>query len=353
MNSSRRDFIKTALVGSAALSLASTPATFAGSTSDSKPVLRPKKLQQGSTIAIVAPATNAWEDEDIRYAIEIVESLGFKTKPGKHLFDRHGYLAGQDADRAADLMRMFTDPDVDGIFCLRGGYGSPRILSMLDYQQIAKHPKFIMGYSDITALLNAIHAQTGLITFHGPIARQGYSDYTLAEFQKVAHGQATPYSIGAPPPFEAKPGKVQSDHRITTIQQGKARGHLVGGNLTLFTDLLGTLYLPDLKGAILFLEDVNEQPYRIDAMLTQMWNGGHLQQCAGIVLAKFTDCKPENPPSMPLEAIFKDRIKPLGIPCYRGMLSGHVSDQTVVPIGCQAEIDADAGTLTLVTSPVA
>jgi muramoyltetrapeptide carboxypeptidase len=340
--------MKATLVGGLLYGMSSSPLTAKVAKTTNVSLKKPKRLVAGNTIGLIAPATNAWENEDIRFAMDIITSLGFKVKPGKHLFDRRGYLAGRDADRAADVNRMFADPNIDGIFCLRGGWGTPRILPLLDYDLIAKNPKLIMGYSDITALLNAIHVKTGLITFHGPIARQTYSDYTLAEFRKVTSGESTfPQTIGSAPPFEISPGKVEREHRITTIVKGQASGQLVGGNLTLFTDLQGTPFAPDLKGKILFLEDVNEEPYRIDAMLTQLWLSGQLEQCAGIVLAKFTDCKAKNPPSVPLEEIFFERIQPLGVPCYRGLLSGHVTDQTVVPIGSEARMDADKGVLQL------
>jgi len=313
---------------------------------------RPKRLAEGATIGLVAPASNAGEDEEIRFAADVVASLGFRLKMGKHLFKRRHYLAGDDADRAADLNAMFADDSVDGIFALRGGYGCARILPLLDYDMIAAHPKVLMGYSDITALLAAITGRCGFTTFHGPIARQNFSDYTLAEFRKVLMQPEAPVVIGAPPPFEGRPGLVEKTNRITRFHPGRARGPLMGGNLSLLVRLLGTPYEPDFRGRILLLEDVNEEPYRIDGMLTHLWLAGKLQQAAAVVFGKFTDCESEGGNSFSIEEVIAQRCLPLKVPCMRGLMMGHVEDQTVVPIGAEAELDVEAGTLTLLQPAV-
>ena len=318
------------------------------------PLMKPPRLIEGQTIGFVAPSSAFDDPEDIRAAVEAVESLGFRVKLGQYVFRRNGYLAGTDGERAADLNAMFADPAVDAIFALRGGYGSSRLLPYLDYAQIQKQPKILLGYSDITALLLAIHGQTGLVTFHGPVGNQRFTPYTLAELTKVLCQPTEPMLVGAPPPFQAQPGIVERVNRVTTIVRGKVQGALIGGNLTLLTHLVGTPYAPDLRGKILFLEDVGETVYRIDRMLTQLWLSGELAQVAGIVFGKFTDCKPtySSGSSLPLSDVLEERCRTLDIPSVRGLMIGHVDDQTTLPIGCQVELDAAAGTLTLLELPL-
>ena len=318
-----------------------------------KTILKPAHLAPGQTIGIVAPASPSRDPEGVRFALETIESLGFQTRPARHLFDRNGYLAGEDAQRAADLNSLFANPEVDAIFCVRGGYGASRLLPLLDYDLIRANPKVLMGYSDITALLLAIHAQTGLVTFHGPIAQQAYTPYTISELKKVLFNPQTPLMLGAPPLFERGEGRVEKENRITTLVPGKTLGRLIGGNLSLVAHLTGTPYMPDITGAILFLEDVSEAVYSIDRMLTQLWLSGNLQKVAGIVFGKFTEHRAsEWEQNRVEEDVLAERALALGIPALRGLMIGHVPDQTIIPLGCMAELDASAGTLTLLENPV-
>jgi muramoyltetrapeptide carboxypeptidase len=298
---------------------------------------------------MVAPSAAPNEPERIRFAIETIESLGFKVKPGAHLFDRDGYLAGSDAVRAADLNAMFADDAVDAIWCVRGGYGASRILPALDYALMQRRPKPFIGYSDITALHMAIHRHAGLVTFHGPVAFRAFTPYTLGEIKRVLWTAEAPARLGGPPPFEPAEGRVDWDNRVTTLVPGIARGRLLGGNLCLMSHLCGTPYFPDLRGAILFLEDVEEAYYRIDRMLTQLWLSGALAGVAGVAFGKFTGCNP-SPfflQNRPLEDILAERCRALGVPAVAGLMIGHIEDQTTLPVGCLAELDADAGTLAL------
>jgi muramoyltetrapeptide carboxypeptidase len=315
------------------------------------PLIKPARLQPGQTIGLIAPASPVDDDELVHAAIETVASLGFQVKPGRHLFARHGYLAGSDAQRAADLNAMFGDPSIDAIMVLRGGYGSSRLLPALDYELMHRNPKVFMGYSDLTTVLNAITAQTGLVTFHGPIMHYTFTEYTLGELDKVLFTPQAPVVIGAPPPFAPQPGRVERTNRVTTIVGGKARGRLVGGNLTLLTHLLGTPYAPDFAGKILFLEDVREEIYRIDRMLTQLWLAGAFAQAAGVALGKFTEYGQVR--GFTLAEVLAERCRAQPVPAVRGLMIGHVADMTVIPIGCEAELDADAGTLTLLETAVA
>ncbi len=320
-------------------------------TARSNRILKPRRLARGDTIGLVAPASSSLEDEDIRISLDLIRSLGFNVIQGAHLFDRQQYLAGADRARADDVNSMFADDDVDAIFCLRGGYGTPRILPYLDYDLIRNRPKILLGMSDITGILTAIHTKTGVVGFHGPNASGSFSDYSLGEFKKVLV-QPTPTTlIGVAPPFEAGEGKVDSDNRLTYITGGIAKGRLIGGNLTLISVLMGTEFEPDFRDRIVFLEDVHEAPYRIDRMLTQLRLAGKLQQAAGIVFGKFTDSDTDGN-TFSLEEVFRDRTADLGIPVVRGIMIGHVREQTVVPIGIEAELSGDEGTLRLLEPAV-
>ncbi|WP_295799816.1 LD-carboxypeptidase [uncultured Microbulbifer sp.] len=351
----RRNLIKSmlaapllgALGASAKAATASDSRKYADfSTAGSGELLRPKRLEKGMTVGLVTPASNVWEDEDIHFAKDVVKSLGFRVKEGQNLYQRTQYLAGPDAARAQDFNAMFADPEVDAVFCLRGGYGTPRILPLLDYDNIRRNPKVLLGYSDITALLNAIYCRSGVMTFHGPIAAQNFTDYTYAEYSKVlVHGER-PVPLGTPPPFEGAPGRVERENRITRFTGGRARGRLIGGNLTLMANLIGTPYEPDYRDKILFLEDVGEAPYRVDRMLTQMWLAGHLQKVAGIAFGKFTEASVDGN-TFSIEHVLRERCAGLGVPVVRGLMFGHIEDQTVVPVGAMAELDGDAGTLVL------
>jgi muramoyltetrapeptide carboxypeptidase len=322
----------------------------AGATVRDGAIVRPRRLRPGMTVGLVSPASNVSDDESIRAALEWVESLGFRVKPGAHLFARTQYLAGSDRDRADDLNAMFADPGVDAIVCLRGGYGCSRLLPLLDYGTIAAHPKVLLGYSDISALLNAIHLRTGLITFHGPMAAENLTDYSYGAFRDTLLAPRAPQALAAPPPFASAPGRVERDNRITSIAAGTAEGRLVGGNLSLVCHLLGTPFEPDFTGRILFLEDVEEAPYSIDRLLTQLWLAGKLQQVAGIAFGKFTETAQDN--TFSVEQVLRQRCGDLGIPVLRGLMIGHVEQQAVLPIGARARLDADAGTLTLLETAV-
>jgi muramoyltetrapeptide carboxypeptidase len=313
------------------------------------PLLRPRRLSPGQTIGLVAPSSAPNEPEHIRFAVEMIESLGFRVRPGAHLFERDGYLAGGDAARAADVNAMFAADDIDAIWCVRGGYGASRILPLLDYDRMRRRPRALIGYSDITALHMALHTQAGVVSFHGPVAWRPLTPYTLGELRRVLCEPSAPIRVGAPPPFERSAGRLDLTNRVTTLVPGVARGRLVGGNLCLMAHLTGTRYLPDLSGAILFLEDVDEPYYRIDRFLTQLWLSGRLDGVAGVAFGKFTRCEPSASfvQNRVLEDILAERCRALGVPALSGLMIGHVEDQTTLPIGCLAELDAGAGTLTL------
>lgn len=348
MTLTRRELMKAG--GALAMAISALPNAASAAANTNR--MKPERLRPGMTVGLVTPASNVPEDQELHAAMDLVRSLGFIAKPSANLFSRSQYLAGSDQQRADDLNSMFADSEVDAIFCVRGGYGSGRLLRYLDYDVIAANPKILMGYSDITAILNAIYLKTGLITFHGPIAGDNFSDYSFEQYSRVLVAPSTTTRIGEPPVFETRPGVVERENRLTRIVPGVAEGHLIGGNLSLMVTLLGTPYEPDFEGAILFLEDVSEPPYSVDRMLTHLWMAGKLEQLAGIVLGKFTDDDYDSN-TFSMEQVLRDRFEPLGIPTLRGVMIGHIEDKTVVPLGVQARLDVAAGSLSLLETAVA
>lgn len=309
---------------------------------------RPRRLSPGDTVALVAPASVTYESLELQLALETLEAMGLKAKVGDHVMDRFGYLAGKDEDRAADINAAFADTRIDAVFALRGGWGASRVLPYLDFDVIRKNPKILLGYSDITSLLNAVFAKTGLITFHGPNVMSRWNDFTHQGMRRVLFGaRAEVYEN----PVIVDDDLVARDHRIQTITSGVAEGPLIGGNLTLMSALLGSPYLPSFSGAILFLEDVGEAIYRVDRMLTQLSLSGELRQVSGIILGHFTGVEP-NPGlgNFALMDILKQHCEPLGVPCYFGAMIGHIEQQSTVPIGAYARMNADTGELAL-TAP--
>jgi muramoyltetrapeptide carboxypeptidase len=329
-------------VASVAPSLGAAPPAF--------PVLRPRRLSPGDTIGLVAPANATFLSSELEIARETFEALGLRVRLGRHLLDRYGYFAGRDADRAADVNQAFTDPSVHAVFALRGGWGSARLLPLLRYDAIRRHPKILMGYSDVTALLLAIHARTGLVTFHGPVGVSTWTPFSVEQMAGVLFEADAPLLAN---PVELRDGIVQVEDRIQTITPGRARGRLLGGNLTVLTAILGSPYLPSWDGAILFLEDTGEQVYRIDRMLTQLALAGVLSRLAGVVFGRCTDCTPgDGYGALTLDEVLADHVKTLGVPAFRGAMIGHIDKQFTIPVGAEAEIDADRGTIRLLAPAV-
>lgn len=331
--------------------------TFARLEKGPLPVIRPKALKKGGTVALVAPSSPLSDSESLKIAGEMMASLGFTPKLMPNAGRSTMYLAGTDQERAADINASFSDPSVDAVWCLRGGYGSPRILPYLDYETIRKNPKPFIGHSDITALLNGIHRMTGLVTFHGPNASTNQNEFTLSEFKKVLYEAKAAGSIAAPPPAIPREAFVDRENRLRRIASGRAKGPLVGGNISVFDTLVGTPFEPELKGRILFLEEVGEEPYRIDRWLTHFLLTGRLSGLAGIVLGRFHDCGPREFHSSyngtwTWQEVCADRFGGLGIPVLAGLRFGHVPDNATLPLGVTAELDVDAGTLTLLEPAV-
>jgi len=304
--------------------------------------VRPLPLRKGDTVALVSPSSATDEALSLQLAREVMEALGLKVKTGAHYASRRGHLAGTDAGRAGDLNAMFADDEVRGIVCVRGGSGAARLLPLLDYALIRRNPKVLLGYSDITALHNALLSRAGLVTFHGPIGSGSWNRFNVDQFRRVFFDRELMHYHN---PVDAGDELVPRRNRTTTITGGKVRGELVGGNLTVLTALAGSPYLPDFSGRILFLEDVSEAPYRVDRMFSTLKLMGALDRIAGFIFGECTDCDPgAGYGSLTLDQIFDDHIRPLGIPAYRGAMIGHIRQQFIVPVGAPVELDADAGT---------
>lgn len=294
-----------------------------------------KRLSYNSTIGIISPASPE-NIKAIHRGISFLRNKGFTVLEAKHLYDKWGYLAGTDQDRASDLMEMFKNKDVDMILCIRGGYGSTRILPYLDFDIIRQNPKIFAGFSDITIFLNLFYERCGFITFHSPMGSSNFEDSdTYKSFNSTLMEGVNPYQIINPV------GTATS-----YIVKGNADGHLIGGNLSLLCNTLGTPYEISTKDKILFIEEVNEEPYKIDRMLTHLLMANKIQQCSGIILGQFKDCTlPDYVTSLHLEEVLKDRLEPLGIPILTNFSSGHDYPKLTLPIGAHINFSTFTGTI--------
>jgi muramoyltetrapeptide carboxypeptidase len=339
----RRDLLK----GLAALPFLGS-ITNAAHTSTGSKIVRPKRLKAGQTVALISPSSGLSMDQ-INKAIDNTNSLGLKPKLGKYADKTNGFLAGTDEQRVEDIHWAFTDPSVDAVWCLRGGYGLSRILPQIDFAKIKQNPKPFIGYSDITALHVAIHQRTGLVTFHGPVATSTLSPYAKEHVVSTLFNGTAPDKIAIAPDNAANTNPL---FKTQVITPGKARGQLVGGNLSLLTAIAGTPYaLKDVRGKILFTEDVGEKPYRIDRMFVQLKQSVDLRSCGGIALGIFADCDaPEGSPTV--IDVVKDQFSDLGIPVIYGLSFGHIRDQFTLPLGVEAELDTANATVTLLESAV-
>jgi muramoyltetrapeptide carboxypeptidase len=318
----------------------------------SEELIKPKRLKHGDTLGLIAPGSYITEDE-LKESITNLESLGFKVVYTKRILLRNGYLAGTDEQRAADLNEMFSKDDIDGIVAARGGYGCTRILPLIDYDLIKKNPKVLIGYSDITALLFAIYLKSGLICFHGPVGISTFNEYSINNFKNIlmypSEGLIL-YNEGNENQIEGK----DVDTELYTIKSGKATGRLIGGNLSIVVSLIGTPYDVDSAGKLIFLEEVGEEPYRIDRMLTQMIEAGKFDKASGVILGEFSDCEPKknDPGSFSLNEVLFNRLYDLNIPVIYGMSFGHIKNKLTLPVGIKAEFDSQNQTMTLLEKAV-
>ncbi|MDA0684606.1 MAG: LD-carboxypeptidase [Bacteroidetes bacterium] len=303
-------------------------------------LIRPAK------VGIIAPASAPRADHRYDEGLNGLRSVGLEPVFKRSSIAHDGYLAGTDEERLNELNSFLADADVDTLICVRGGYGVLRILDQVDYDMARQHPKLLVGYSDITALQLALFAHAGWVSISGPMVAVEWHDpkgLACSDFLALA-GSDLPT------------GPLDPDSPLTTFVPGSAEGVLLGGNLSLITRLIGTPHLPDLSGAILFLEEVGESPYRVDGLLAHLQLAGILDSLAGVVLGGFTesDAEPDKP-SLTMEQVFDDYFGDLGIPVCSGLRYGHFHEKIAVPIGvkCRLEAGAETGTIMLLESPTA
>jgi len=319
----------------------------------SKELIKPKALKQGDTVGLITPSTEVIDPDRLALAAKTLKYFGLRTKMGNNVGKRSVNYASSVNARLDDLHAMFSDKTVDGVFAVRGGYGSGHLLDQIDYSLIRKNPKIFLGYSDITAMHLAIYKRAGVVTFHGPVAVSSYTDYTQAAFHKAL--------------FETKPigkltnpresNQLRPDHNLRTVKGGKASGQLIGGNLSLIAATMGTEFEIDTRGKIFFIEDVDEQPYSLDRMLTQLRLAGKLDSAAGIIFGECTDCAPRDyKPSFAspysLGEVVDNILGGLKIPVLYGLTIGHTADQLTLPLGVKATLDADNGYLEITEGAV-
>lgn len=313
--------------------------------------MKPKMLQPGDTIGVISPASPSYRKSEVTRGIETLKEWGYKVRLSKNLNKRKGFVAGTDEERAEDFNEMFKRTEVDAVFVTQGGYGSARMLKYLDFEMIRENPKIFIGFSDITSLHLAILKKTGMVTFHGPgVSRYNLEDLTDYTKNSLFKALAQPDPIGTISLADEK-------KYIDIINPGKAEGILTGGNLTLLCATLGTPYEIDTEGKVLFIEELETEPWIMDHMLIHLSNAGKLQAAAGIVVGECINCKPRqhNPGyyvDLSTEDIFHEHLKPLKIPVIYGLPIGHTRDMATLPMGVKASLNADNKQLTILESAV-
>jgi len=304
-------------------------------------ILKPARLLRGDLIGIISPASPIADPSRIQDGVRYLESIGYRTIVGKHAEARNGYLAGTDSQRAADLHGMFRNRHVKAIFCVRGGYGTPRLLPSLDYPLLRRNPKILAGFSDITALQLALWHRCRMVTFNGPMVGVDMSPrmdpFAEEHFWRMLTSGEKAMTI--------RLGKETT----TVLRKGTAQGRLLGGNLSVLVSLLGTPFMPPFRGSILFVEDVGEDCYRIDRMMTQLRNAGILESTRGVITGQFTDCLPMKsiPDSQTLADVLRDIAGWLRVPFISGLPFGHYTAKLTLPVGVLARVRTRVNTLDL------
>lgn len=294
-------------------------------------ISKPPRLCRGDVIGICAPAGPILDKRKFECGLRYLEQLGYRVLLGKHVYKQNGYLAGTDTQRAGDLNTFFENKHVKAIFCARGGFGVQHILPLLDYRLIRRNPKIVVGYSDITALHLALLSKTGLTSFSGPMVVE-----MPETFDKKSEEMFWRSMTSTMPLDPLSPTGEVLHHGTRTV----ASGRLVGGNLSLVAALAGTPYLPDMKGVVLSLEEIDERPYRVDRLLQQLKLSGVLRSAKGVLLGDFTDCTPvKGKPSLTLPEIFRQTFESYQIPVLSGFRYGHVRHSLTLPVGIRVRID--------------
>ena len=318
----------------------------------SKPLVRPPRLTRGSRVALVAPAGPLLERDDLTRAETLCRALDYEPVVGSNAGNRYGYLAGTDDQRLTDLNAALNDAAIDGVWCLRGGYGATRIIDRVDFEALARRPKPLIGYSDITALLNAAVRLANVVSFHGPVARASMPAFSRWHFERVLACAEPAGRLGRIP--DRPDVLVPQENRIVTLRSGIAEGPLAGGNLSLLQCLIGTPWAPDLRGAILFVEDVGEDLYRVDRMLAHLRAVGALAALAGVLVGRFTELKRQTGDgALGFDEVLSSYLLPLGVPVAYGFPIGHIQDQWTLPLGVRARLDAGTGEVEILEAAVA
>jgi len=345
---SRRAFA--ALAAAAAASMLPAQARPASRTMK-RSLIKPPRLHFGDTIALVAPGGRT-NDAAIEKAVAKIEQLGFKVRQGANLRAVHGNYGGSVQQRRDDLHAMFRDPEIKAIWCIRGGSGCISLLASLDYALIRAHPKILLGYSDISALHLAIYRHAGLVTFHGPVASSSDSDYANLHMLAVLMDPQPVYTIAMALENKVR-GQTEPPYAIRTATHGVATGPLIGGNLSMVSALAGTPYAADFRKAILFIEEVNEEPYRIDRWMTQLDLALGLRRAAGVMIGICENCGPKDDDmALTLDQTLDQHLLPLAIPAVSGYSFGHIRNQFTLPVGIMARLDTHSQTLTLLEPAV-
>jgi len=314
-------------------------------------LIKPPRLREGDLIGLIAPSGHT-SDDAIQKAVARIESLGFKVALGNHLREVHGNYAGTVEQRLADLHGMFRDPNIKALWCIRGGSGAISLLNHIDYALVRAHPKILLGYSDITALHLALLRHAGLVTFHGPVASSTPSNYATEHMLAVLMDPAPSYTI--PMAMEnARRAAEEPHYAIRTVHEGVASGRLLGGNLSMVAALAGTPYAADFRDSLLYLEEVNEAPYRIDRWMTQLDLAVGFNKAAGVIVGICDNCGPgQEELSLTLDETLDVHLQPLHIPAVTGYSIGHIRNQFTLPVGVRATLDTGRQTITLLEPAV-
>ncbi|QLE00235.1 LD-carboxypeptidase [Galbibacter sp. BG1] len=349
----RRKFItRTAQVS--ALSAVPIYHTFAQAPNLSKSInenVLPKKLKKGDTVGLIAPGY-ALSQKALENAITNVKAIGFVPYHTPRIVGNFGYFSNTDKARVEDIHEMFLNPDIDAIFCARGGYGCTRILKDINFDYIQQNPKILLGFSDITALVNSIYQKTGIVTFHGPVGTTLNNDYNREQLEKIVCHANNSIPL-ATETFTASQTIADSTFEQYVINPGIAKGKLAGGNLSLLSAMTGTDFEVDYTDKIVFIEEIDEDPYRVDRMLTQLLDSKTFKNAKGIVLGVFKGCDdPDRSNSFSLKEVILDRIKPMNIPAIYGFSIGHIDNNLTLPVGINAQLNTNNFSLELLENSV-
>jgi muramoyltetrapeptide carboxypeptidase len=341
---SRRNFVKSAgLLGFGAFTMSSFNVDNQIDLELQSSVILPKRLTKGDLIAVTAPGGAIWNPNDVLKFESLLKSMGYSVVLGETLKKRHGYLAGTDEERVEELHRFFSNPEVRGIICMRGGWGCARLLDKIDFNLIRENPKIFMGFSDITSLLNAFYLKSGLVTFHGLVGVNTWNGFSTDVFQRVVcNGDTCDFP---------KDASVVKNYNV--INKGVARGKLFGGNLSVISGIVGSSYFQLPPNSILFLEETNEEPYVVDRLLTHLRIANVYQNVVGVIFGNCSKCNAENPAeSMSTIEVIREHFSGLNIPVSYGSPIGHIASKWTLPIGIDVEMNAETGSLVMLENAV-